>query len=112
MYYPMRVIRTRKYKLIYNIAHELQFPMALDLQKSYTWKSIVQNKMPALGKRKINDFLHRPEFELYDLEKDPDEIRNVAKDPEHQQVYEQLLAKLKNFQGKTNDPWFHKWQYE
>lgn len=112
MYYPMRVIRTKKHKLIYNIAHELQFPMALDLQKSYTWKSVIQNKMPVYGKRKTSQFLHRPEFELYDLEKDPDEIRNVAASPEYKKVFENLLGKLKDFQVRTNDPWFHKWQYE
>ncbi|HXI01507.1 MAG TPA: sulfatase [Sphingobacteriaceae bacterium] len=112
MYYPMRVVRTRNHKLIYNIAHELQFPMALDLQESYTWKSIVQNKNPFFGKRKIADFLHRPEFELYDLKKDPNEIINVAKNPDYKKVYNELLVKLKNFQENTNDPWFHKWEYE
>ncbi len=112
MYYPMRVIRTRKYKFIYNIAHELQFPMALDLQKSYTWKSVIQNKMPVYGKRKTNQLLHRPEFEFYDLEKDTDEIRNVAARPEYKKVFENLLLKLKDFQARTNDPWHHKWQYE
>jgi N-sulfoglucosamine sulfohydrolase len=112
MYYPMRVIRTGNYKLVYNIAHELQFPMALDLQKSYTWKGLVENKASLLGKRKIIDFLHRPRFELYDLKKDPYEIKNLANNPQYKQVYEELLAKLKRFQETTNDPWYHKWQYE
>ena len=112
MYYPMRVIRTGNYKLIYNIANELKFPMPLDLQKSNTWKSLIQNKTTVLGKRKMNDFFYRPKFELYDLKKDPLEIKNVANDPKYKQVYEQLLTKLKSFQDNTNDPWFHKWQYE
>ena len=64
------------------------------------------------GKRKVNDFLHRPKFELYDLENDPDEIKNLAKNPSYKKVYDELLAKLKHFQEKTNDPWLHKWQYE
>ncbi len=112
MYYPMRVIRTRKYKLIYNIAYGLQFPMALDLQESYTWKSITQDKKSVSGKRKIKDFLHRPQFELYDLETDPDEITNLADHAAYKQVFNELLGKLKHFQERTGDPWFHKWQYE
>jgi hypothetical protein len=31
MYYPMRVIETRKHKLILNIAHQLPYPFASDL---------------------------------------------------------------------------------
>jgi N-sulfoglucosamine sulfohydrolase len=112
MYYPMRVVRTGYYKLIYNVAHELQFPMALDLQKSYTWKSLMENKTTLLGKRKIKDFLHRPKFELYDLKNDPYEINNLAYNSKYKKVYEDLLAKLKSFQEKSNDPWAHKWQYE
>ena len=112
MYYPMRVIRTGNYKLIYNVAHELKYPMALDLQRSYTWKSLVQNKTAVLGKRKMSDFFYRPKFELYDLKKDPNEIKNLINDPKYKKVYGELLAKLKEFQEKTNDPWFHKWEYE
>lgn len=112
MYYPMRVIRTRKYKLIYNIAHELQFPMALDLQKSYTWKSVIQSKRAIYGKRKTDALLRRPKFELYDLERDPEEIKNLINDPKYVKVYEELSEKLKVFQKSTSDPWFHKWQYE
>ena len=31
MYYPMRVVRDRSYKLIWNIAHGLPYPFASDL---------------------------------------------------------------------------------
>ena len=31
MYYPMRVVRDKKYKLIWNIAHPLPYPFASDL---------------------------------------------------------------------------------
>ena len=101
MYYPMRAIRSRKYKLIYNIAHELTFPMALDLVESSTWKSVAEAKAGVYGKRKITSFLHRPEFELYDLENDPNETQNLAEDPAHQAVFTALLTKLKHFQEET-----------
>lgn len=112
MYYPMRAIRTKKYKLIYNVAHELTFPMALDLVESSTWQSVRKTNASLYGQREISAFLRRPRFELYHLEKDPGEIRNLAADPENRPVLVELLGKLKTFQKTTNDPWAHKWVYE
>ncbi|GEO07456.1 heparan N-sulfatase [Adhaeribacter aerolatus] len=112
MYYPMRVIRTPKYKLIYNLAHELTFPFALDLVESSAWQSVQKSKSNIYGQRAIQQFLHRPKFELYDLEKDPGEINNLAQSKSHQEVFNQLLTKMKQFQKETSDPWYHKWTYE
>ena len=39
MYYPMRVIRDRKYKLIWNIAHPLPYPFASDLWAASSWQA-------------------------------------------------------------------------
>ena len=113
MYYPMRVVRTRTHKLIHNVAHGLTFPSALDLIKSPTWISVAEAS-PAglLGRRSIGQFLHRPKFELYDLERDPLEVENLADDPAHAKLKEQLLEKLKAFQAATKDPFLRKWSYE
>lgn len=112
MYYPMRAVRTRQYKLIYNIAHQLPFPLALDLVKSFTWQGSLQAGSAHFGKRRIEAFLHRPQFELYDIEKDPDEIHNLAENAQYKTIFNQLLQKLKQFQQQTQDPWIHKWEYE
>jgi N-sulfoglucosamine sulfohydrolase len=112
MYYPMRVIRTRQHKLIVNLAHELTFPNANDLYHSPTWISAERSAGQQLGRRTIKQFLHRPEFELYDLRDDPDEIHNRADDPAYQTVKAELLGKLKAWQAATKDPWLHKWIYE
>ncbi len=42
--------------------------------------------------------------ELYDLEKDPWQTRNLIENPEYVRVKEQLKAKLKAYQLETNDP--------
>lgn len=110
MYYPMRMVREKKYKLIYNIAHQLPFPFALDLLQSPTWISTL--KSDYYGKRKKEDFIHRPEFELYDLETDPDEIVNLAYHPDHQSKLEELKKKIRDFQENTGDPWRYKWESE
>lgn len=110
MYYPMRMVRNRKFKLIYNIAHPLPFPFALDLQQSPTWIS-TQNS-PYYGKRKKEDFKNRPQFELYDLEKDPLELNNLAKNQDYREVLDEMVGKIKQFQQETNDPWVKKWDFE
>ncbi len=106
----MRMIRSGNYKLIWNIAHQLPFPYALDLVQSNAWRST--KDLLYYGKRKKNDLINKPAFELYDLEKDPDEINNLANLKTHGKILEELKNKLKAFQEKTKDPWKHKWSYE
>jgi N-sulfoglucosamine sulfohydrolase len=112
MYYPMRVVRTRRYKLIWNLAHGLSYPFASDLWESSTWQSVWKAKATTFGRRSVEAFLHRPAFELYDLAADPDEIHNLATDPKYARVLEELKAKLKAFQERTGDPWILKWEHE
>lgn len=112
MYYPMRVVRTRKYKFIWNIAHPLEYPFASDLWNSSTWQSVEKYELTHFGKRSVDAYLHRPRFELYNLENDPHEINNLAEKPEYATVVEDLKRKLKSFQKETNDPWILKWRRE
>lgn len=112
MYYPMRVVRTRRYKLIWNIAHGLPYPFASDLWASETWQGVVKRGETVYGKRSVDAYLHRPRFELYDLQEDPDEVKNLADDPRHASILGEMKDKLKAFQKRTRDPWILKWDYE
>ena len=113
MYYPMRVVRGRKYKLIWNIAHGQPFPFASDLWAAPTWQAQWALGMNApYGAKTVNSYIHRPKFELYDLESDPHEGTNLSSDPLHAEVLEKLKTKLKRFQENTQDPWILKWRYE
>ncbi|MFA5689117.1 MAG: sulfatase [Kiritimatiellales bacterium] len=111
-YYPMRIIRSKKYKFIWNIAHPLTYPSSTDLWHSASWQAAIQGGHETFGVRKVNDYLHRPRFELYNLENDPDEINNLAGDPEYAEQVAEYCEKLKAFQTETSDPWRHKWIYE
>ena len=90
----------------------LTFPSALDLIESPTWISAEKTGSGLYGRRRIADFLQRPPFELYDLQRDPDEVVNLADDPASQAVKAELMARLKSFQASTRDPWLHKWTYQ
>lgn len=112
MYYPMRVVRTRKHKFIWNIAHGLSYPFSSDLWASPTWKSVYKYNLKVFGQRSIEAYQHRPRFELYDLESDPYEVHNRASNPAYAGLVEEFKAKLKAFQQQTRDPWIVKWTYE
>ena len=112
MYYPMRVVRTRRYKLLWNIAHGLDYPFASDLWASPTWQAVRARGDTVYGRRSVEAYLHRPAFELYDLETDPHEVVNLADDPAHAEILKDLKHKLKRFQERTKDPWILKWDYE
>jgi N-sulfoglucosamine sulfohydrolase len=113
MYYPMRVVRGRKYKLIWNVAHPLPFPFASDLWAAPTWQAQYRLGPEApYGKKTVHSYINRPKFELFDLEADPHEGTNLAENPQYAETLERLTAELKEFQRRTNDPWIIKWRYE
>lgn len=112
MYYPMRVVRSKNYKLIYNTAWRLEYPFASDLWAASTWQSIYRNDIEVYGKRKVKDYLFHPEFELFDLAADPDEIVNLATNEDYKDVLESMKTKLKAFQKRTSDPWLIMWDHD
>lgn len=111
-YYPMRVVRTKRYKFIWNIAHPLTYSSASDLWSSAVWQGFLRDKLNMYGARCVEAYLHRPRFELYDLQEDPLETNNLAYQPEYAPFVEEFCRKIKDFQRRTNDPWLHKWEYE
>jgi N-sulfoglucosamine sulfohydrolase len=113
MYYPMRVVRSGQYKLIWNVAHPLPFPFAADLFRSATWQDVLPRGGDFdYGQRTVKAYTQRPEFELYDLVADPNETRNLAEDAQHAQKLAELQGKLRAFQERTADPWRLKWERE
>lgn len=113
MYYPMRVVRERQWKLIWNIAYPLPYPFASDLWAASTWQSQwLQGPQSPFGKRTVASYIHRSQFELYDLASDPDEAKNLSDDPRYAEQLQRLKTKLTAFQRRTKDPWVIKWKYE
>lgn len=113
MYYPMRVVRDRQYKLIWNIAAPLPYPFASDLWEAPTWQEAHRRGPDAMyGKRTVRDYIHRPTFELYDVRNDPDETHNLATDKAYAETLSKMKQELQAFQKRTNDPWVLKWEYE
>ncbi|MBU6300285.1 MAG: sulfatase [Verrucomicrobia bacterium] len=113
MYYPMRAIRDRDFKLIWNIAHGLPYPFASDLWAASTWQAQWAKGLEApYGTKTVGAYVHRPAFELYDMKKDPGEAVNLSANPEYADVLKRYQDKLKTFQRDLGDPWIQKWEYE
>ena len=126
--YPQRSIRTKDYQFIINFKPErwpLGDPYRLngDNEPSYrllenktfvtladedagpTKAWIVSNrKDPAV--RAIFDSVYgkRPREELYDLNKDPDQMNNLAANPKYAGTVKKLRKRLINYLRETNDP--------
>jgi N-sulfoglucosamine sulfohydrolase len=112
MYYPMRMVRTRTHKLIVNLAPELPYPVAQDLFNSDTWQGVLKRNDTMLGKRSRKEYEHRPREELFDLTKDPMELKDVAGEAAYADVLKELRAKLRAWQVATKDPWLIKETHE
>ncbi len=112
MLYPMRGVRTRRYKYIRNLFPELEYPHASDLWASATWQAVLRQGAEAkLGQRPVSAYLRRPAEELYEFAVDPDEVRNLADRGEFRQALLSLRAEVQEWRTRTNDPWLILDQY-
>ncbi|TWT79824.1 Arylsulfatase [Planctomycetes bacterium CA13] len=113
MYYPMRVVRDDHYKLIWNIAHPLPYPFASDLWVASSWQAQFQKGPDApYGNKTVDTYIHRPAFELYDIQADPNEMTNLAESTGHADLLKKYQDKMKAMQKDLQDPWLIKWTYE
>lgn len=113
MYYPMRVVRDKQYKLIWNIAYPLDYPFASDLWAASSWQAQYRQGADApYGKRTVGEYIHRSEFELYDIANDPDETHNLANDAGYASELQRYKRLLREGQRDLDDPWIVKWEYE
>ena len=103
-FYPRRAIRDQRYKLIYNLrAGEAKPSTGIDGDTAY--RQSQQPKYENAELRRVFDtFADPPEFELYDLQSDPWEFRNLAKSSEHAQELARLKEALQTWREETGDP--------
>ena len=116
---PMRAIRTDQYLLIHNYRPDRWPAGTPDFKNAYipgcwlgdcdngpTKTYMVDNKDKDEEHRRKYElaFGKRPEFELFDLSEDPDQLNNVADVAEYAAVKLQLVKQLKSELASTSDP--------
>ncbi len=107
--YPMRALRTEKYLYIRNFKPERwpagSPPEYRDVDRSPTKRYILNHRDDPEVKPKFDlIFGKRPPEELYDLEKDPGQINNVADKEGYKEIRESLKKKLSERLEETDDP--------
>lgn len=92
--FGIRTVRDSRYRLIWNLHHETEFTNACT--KSASFQSIIEAaKAGSLhAKEVVRRYQYRPEFELYDCQGDPLEMKNLAEQPEFAAVRKRLASRL------------------
>ncbi len=101
----MRAIRSKHFKLIHNLMPERPwcqynrykegaYPVLAELNVLHLQGKLTPAQAAFMASSK-------PEFELFDLRKDPHEVRNVAGKPEYEAIESQLKAALGQWRRKV-----------
>eukprot|EP00118_Oscarella_pearsei_P026460 m.309941 g.309941 ORF g.309941 m.309941 type:complete len:509 (+) comp48645_c0_seq1:24-1550(+) len=108
MYYPMRMYRDQRYKLVKNINYKMPFPIDQDFFVSPTFQGILNRTMGNESThwyKTLHDYYYRDQWELYDLKEDPKELNNVVGEESRQGILTELKRKLFIWLNATADPW-------
>lgn len=110
--YPIRSITNGEYRYIHNLT-----PESLYIEKHLMgllggssahnayWSSWIATASENPNTLKLVErYMMRPTFELYHTSTDPAEMTNLAADPEHAKVLEQLRDELDRWLSSQNDP--------
>ncbi len=109
-YYPCRSVRDDRFKLIHNLLHERENPKfsayAFRMYGTGTLPSELEGA-PDHVVQGYETWRNPPEFELYDLQNDPYEFRNLSADENYATQLATLQSALRNWQIDTGDPFYH-----
>lgn len=107
--YPMRSVRTDRWKYINNLHPEYTYTTHIDLWAKRldsggyfpSWRRAAQSDPAA--KAIVDRYYRRPGEELYDLKADPQELHNLAADPRYAGVLKPLRVKLAAWRAAQKD---------
>jgi len=102
---PMRAIQTRRFLYLFNAWSDGTRVMRTATQGTSTYRRMKERAKddPAVAARlRLMD--HRVLEELYDVERDPDCLRNLIDDPAHAETLDRLRKELEAWMVRTADP--------
>jgi len=105
--YAIRSIRDDSHKLIMNLSAPAPYfnkYLMNPANKNSVWSSWLEKA--ATDQRDqfiVNRMVNRPSIEFYDLQKDPNELNNLAADPRYKHIIQQYTARLKAWMREQND---------
>ncbi|MFA6174107.1 MAG: sulfatase [Kiritimatiellales bacterium] len=102
--YPMRAIRTKEFSYIRNFAADRDPNLYGRGGPAMEYMIAHKDGSAELKRLYAASFGPRPEEELYDLQKDPYELTNLAAAPEYADIKKKLADRLMAHLTKTGDP--------
>lgn len=103
-FYPRRAIRDSRWKLILNVrAGDTKPNPVIDGDPAYRLSQQAQFDGSA-AHAAFATFADPPRYELYDLESDPNEFRNLSDEPSLAGVRQRMIEALEQWQFATADP--------
>jgi N-sulfoglucosamine sulfohydrolase len=93
-YNPMRSVRTDRYKYVHNFGDRPLVFMPLDIWNGHAGREMAWEYYSE----------KRPEHQLYDLEADPLEQKDIAADPAYADILAELTATVDQWMAATDDP--------
>ncbi len=107
--YPVRSVRDKRYKYILNPLHEVHYQNILTtipeaVTENEYWPEWLAAAEGDPSIRHLTErYLHRPPVELYDLEADPWEMRNLANSPALAGIQSTLATQLADWMAQQGD---------
>ena len=106
--YPIRSIRTGRYKYILNLLPDSYHTNHSDILRNDgagaywdSWDEAAEASPEAAAI--VRSYFVRPAEELFDLQADPREQNNLAADPDHKALAEELRSKLESWMDEQGD---------
>jgi len=106
--YPIRSIRDGEFHYLWNLTpdasyHEKHVMAANSRLVWWPAMKAAADKGDAAAKRLMDKFHHRPAEELYRVDEDPFEVKNLAGDPRYAGVKKRLRAELERWMKQQGD---------
>ncbi len=101
--YPMRMVRDARYKLIRNLAPANTYTIGGIHQGEpiESWQADAENDYKLAAR--VKWLFKRPGEELYDLQSDPEEMKNLAADPAFAETKAKLQGELDTWTAQQGD---------
>ena len=111
-YYPMRAVvapvNGTRYRLVRNLNYDLQFAILEDVYGTDTWAAIQaagEAGKPDGWIYTWDEYMRRPEWQLFDADADPYSLHNLAATPGAAAPLAALQGQLAQWRQVTHDPW-------
>lgn len=101
--FAIRTVRDDRYRLIWNLNHDDTFTNACTEADYFRSMEKAAAAGDSTAEDLVNKYQHRPEFELFDCEKDPLEMTNLADDPSYADHVKRLKSKLDEWMESQGD---------